>query len=40
MHVDRVDLPLERGGDLDLDAEFVEQFDERLVLALELDRES
>ena len=38
MHVDRVDLAVERVGDLDLDAEAVEQLDERLVLALERRR--
>ena len=35
MHVDRVDLPVQRVGDLDLDAEAVQQLDERGVLALE-----
>ena len=35
VHVDRVDLAVERVRDLDLDAEAVEQLDERRVLALE-----
>ncbi len=35
VHVDGVDLAVERVGDLDLDAEAVEQLDERRVLALE-----
>ena len=38
MHVDRVDLAVERVRDLDLDAEAVEQLDERRVLALERGR--
>ena len=35
VHVDRVDQAVDRVRDLDLDAEAVEQLDERRVLALE-----